>query len=475
MQRFNPELTSRHGTVTEHSGSFSIRQTGVYAYDHGSPSGSEIDDTGNLVYSDPNKMDTELEDDPYAGLTSQSLNPDGTPKRPMNAFMIFARRRRPEVSAENQSMRTGEISKILSREWNTMDPSEKQFYLDQAKQLKDTFNQKYPDYVYKRRPNNSRRRRKPDASYESSSELQSATDSVEDYSLEYPNPSPVETAEPEECRYGGYDACHSSAPVEAPSHPRRSTYPPSEAPAYASQSDAAYTSSHHGRAPADTVGQALQHPSRGLQSTSPFYHTFPPSQMPSSYLSESCGGNEGWSSAVRDERARMPVQSWSQSSHDLIHGREGHHQAPSHGWSTPGQSDPGSVTGPHTSGYGFPTLTSPFLPAQASPQGDFSSIVPTSQTGPSPLYSATQMQSTSLQGRPNSSYDPRSYPSHSSAQSVSSSSAVASTYQHVKNVMPGPQPLINYSHAHQASGSGPGVDTLQQQQPRYWAKEPTDD
>jgi hypothetical protein len=61
-------------------------------------------------------------DDCNATLTSQTLNADGTPKRPMNAFMIFARRRRPQVSAENQSMRTGEISKILSREWNSMQP-----------------------------------------------------------------------------------------------------------------------------------------------------------------------------------------------------------------------------------------------------------------------------------------------------------------------------------------------------------------
>jgi len=53
-------------------------------------------------------------------LTSQTLNADGTPKRPMNAFMVFARRRRPQVSAENQSMRTGEISKLLSKEWTTM-------------------------------------------------------------------------------------------------------------------------------------------------------------------------------------------------------------------------------------------------------------------------------------------------------------------------------------------------------------------
>lgn len=55
-------------------------------------------------------------------LTSQTLNADGTPKRPMNAFMIFARKRRPQVSAENQAMRTGEISKILSKEWAVMPP-----------------------------------------------------------------------------------------------------------------------------------------------------------------------------------------------------------------------------------------------------------------------------------------------------------------------------------------------------------------
>lgn len=65
-----------------------------------------------------NSLDTESN----TTLTTQTLNADGTPKRPMNAFMIFARRRRPQVSSENQSMRTGEISKILSKEWNSMPP-----------------------------------------------------------------------------------------------------------------------------------------------------------------------------------------------------------------------------------------------------------------------------------------------------------------------------------------------------------------
>ena len=60
-------------------------------------------------------------EDPYLALTAQTLNADGTPKRPMNAFMIFARKRRPQISAANQMMRTGDISKILSKEWNSME------------------------------------------------------------------------------------------------------------------------------------------------------------------------------------------------------------------------------------------------------------------------------------------------------------------------------------------------------------------
>ena len=55
-----------------------------------------------------------------AAFISQTLNADRTPKRPMNAFMIFARLRRSQLSAANHSMRTGECSKILSKEWNSM-------------------------------------------------------------------------------------------------------------------------------------------------------------------------------------------------------------------------------------------------------------------------------------------------------------------------------------------------------------------
>jgi len=79
---------------------------------------NEIEVEGVCIYSHTAACTYYQSED--VALTSQTLNADGTPKRPMNAFMIFARRRRPQVSAENQSMRTGEISKLLSKEWTTM-------------------------------------------------------------------------------------------------------------------------------------------------------------------------------------------------------------------------------------------------------------------------------------------------------------------------------------------------------------------
>lgn len=149
--------------------------------DMGSMSGSE--DGSYTALHDIVKQEVEEQEhgtDQDLSLTSQTLNADGTPKRPMNAFMIFARKRRPQVSAQNQAMRTGEISKLLSKEWSSMPASEKQYYQEQAKLLKDSFNTKYPDYVYRRRPNNSKRRRRSDAAKPgdegSGGELESPTD-----------------------------------------------------------------------------------------------------------------------------------------------------------------------------------------------------------------------------------------------------------------------------------------------------------
>ncbi|KAF8990800.1 hypothetical protein BDQ17DRAFT_1468582 [Cyathus striatus] len=76
-------------------------------------------------------------------------------KRPSNSFMIYAGIRRKEFSAANQnSLITGRVSKLLSKEWKALPQEEKSYYqnlhktvvLDQHKILN-------PGYAYTRKPN----------------------------------------------------------------------------------------------------------------------------------------------------------------------------------------------------------------------------------------------------------------------------------------------------------------------------------
>jgi transcription factor SOX9 (SOX group E) len=137
MSRYPLEYSAQHGAPQGHAGDAGAFRASLNTGGHESRESQSPSDDGS-AYLHYLKSENDLEgvywyfpfatcglmrlaEDPNASLIAQTLNTDGTPKRPMNAFMIFARRRRPQVSAENQSMRTGEISKILSKEWNAMD------------------------------------------------------------------------------------------------------------------------------------------------------------------------------------------------------------------------------------------------------------------------------------------------------------------------------------------------------------------
>lgn len=133
MNRYNDYALAPHASAANCPSGFNQSFKNERHEDRASLSGSE--DGSYAVYGDIQKTDADIEgafmvlsrswstfdnlslEEANVALTSQTLNADGTPKRPMNAFMIFARRRRPQVSSENQAMRTGEISKLLSKEW----------------------------------------------------------------------------------------------------------------------------------------------------------------------------------------------------------------------------------------------------------------------------------------------------------------------------------------------------------------------
>ncbi|KAJ7934745.1 high mobility group box domain-containing protein [Mycena leptocephala] len=63
------------------------------------------------------------------------------PKRPLNAFILFARQRRPRIGGK-----VADSSKLLAKEWKKMRTSEKKKYCSQAQALKDEFRERFPDF-----------------------------------------------------------------------------------------------------------------------------------------------------------------------------------------------------------------------------------------------------------------------------------------------------------------------------------------
>ncbi|KAI0344339.1 hypothetical protein BDW22DRAFT_1344392 [Trametopsis cervina] len=354
-------------------------------------------------------------EDPHLALTSQTLNADGTPKRPMNAFMIFARKRRPQISAANQMMRTGDISKILSKEWNTMDMSEKKFYLDQAKKLKDNFNSKYPDYVYRRRPNNSRRKRRLDSDPHSPTDPSLVDDdaSIEETSPTEEDPMRDQTTPsygfrpPVGAGGGGYESTDTMVSSQPPSsysyvqdfnpagqfaqHQRMQNLPPPE------------NAMSGGGVP------PLRIPSLAETAASAQGHSYSASyQQHTSPQSASQSNPSFWdaSRAARTEQNRPPGSQWpalpaldtnvARQRSGTINTLSSRSDAfpshvPSRPWSSSASSatssSSGGASGSHFSNPPFPTLASPYYPAQSPSQRSIdASSSPTAHPGGSPEY-----------------------------------------------------------------------------------------
>lgn len=69
--------------------------------------------------------------------------------RPPNAFLLFAREKRPLVAAANPNDDSQRVNVRLGELWRSLDETEKQRYRYQASQAANEHNKKYPDYVYR--------------------------------------------------------------------------------------------------------------------------------------------------------------------------------------------------------------------------------------------------------------------------------------------------------------------------------------